>query len=114
MCIAIRWREIPYNVDLYFVWWWTWAFLPLMKARVSRKPTLITGVFADLLPLTAPGSFYDRPLLERLMMTSALKLASANVFVSELERSVIGDGLAANNPADIPLSVDPDVYQTST
>src|SRR5512145_2622392 len=43
--VATRWSEIPWDADLYFVWWWTWAYLPVLKARLRRRPVIVTGTF---------------------------------------------------------------------
>src|SRR5215471_2936521 len=47
--------------DLYFVWWWTWAFYPIAAARVLRKPVVVTGVI-DL------QVFAPRPKLHQRLM----------------------------------------------
>src|SRR5947199_9031529 len=47
--VATRWAEIPWGCDLYFVWWWSWAFLPLIKARLRGRPVLATGVIDQII-----------------------------------------------------------------
>lgn len=57
---ATRWSEIPRNMDLYFVWWWQWAFLVVLKNLLNRTPLIATGVVNFQLPLhlDKPGSFH--------------------------------------------------------
>jgi len=107
--IATRWSEIPWNADLYFVWWWTWAFLPLVKARLQRRPVLITGTFDYRWPV--PGhDYYSRPAWQRWLLQFALKHASANIFVSELEYFSVSRELGANNSFYVPHVLDTQLY----
>lgn len=41
--IATRFREIPWGCDLYFAWWASGSILPLIKARLSRKPIIVVA-----------------------------------------------------------------------
>ena len=64
--------------DLFFVWWWTWAFAPIGFAKALRRPVLVTGVL-DI-------NYYEsRPWWHQAGMRRAFALADANVFTSELE-----------------------------
>jgi len=107
---ATRWREIPWDADLYFTWWWTWAFLPLIKAGAVRRPTLVTGVFNH--KWSIPGyDYYSRPVWQRGIMRFALRRADANVFVSRHEFESVPACLGVNNPNYVPLAVDTEVYR---
>ncbi len=92
--------------DLYFVWWWTWAFQPMALAAVLRRPVVITGVFDD-------WAFDARPAPHRWLMRQALARADANVFISELERDVVTRRFDVRAPSFIPLTVDTDRYRPS-
>ncbi len=106
---AVRGREIRTDVDLYYVWWWTWAFQPLLRARLHGKPLLITGVLDY--PYPVPGRGYmGRPLWQRLIMSAALRAADRNVFLSRHEMEGVSRDLAVHEPRCIPLAVDTDVY----
>jgi len=96
--IATRPRELV-AADLYFVWWWTWAFLPVAYARARRRPAIVTGTF-DL------WMFHERPRAHRLLHRFSLRAASANVFISELERTAVSSKFTTNNPLHVPLGVD--------
>jgi glycosyltransferase involved in cell wall biosynthesis len=90
--------------DLYFVWWWTWAFYPVMAARVLRKPVVVTGVFDD-------WRFDSRPKLHQWLLKFALKDSDANIFISRLEQEQIARRFRVNRPLYVPLAVDTNVYR---
>jgi glycosyltransferase involved in cell wall biosynthesis len=89
--------------DLYFVWWWTWAFFPVAFARLLRRPVIVTGVF-DLWAMD------PRPFAHRRLIEFALKHADANVFISEMERREVPERFEVRRPYYSPLSVNTDVY----
>ena len=64
--------------DLYFVWWWTWAFFPVTYARSRGKPVVISGT----MNWHVHG---ERNRLHRWMIERSLRRADANIFVSQLE-----------------------------
>ena len=96
--IATRASELV-PADLYFVWWWTWAFVPVTYARLRGKPAIVTGTFDFWL-------YPNRSRLERGLHRYALRKASANVFVSQLEFGAITEALPTNNPSYSPHGVD--------
>jgi glycosyltransferase involved in cell wall biosynthesis len=90
--------------DLYFCWWWTWAFIPALLAKVLSRPLIVTGVF-DL------HLFDRRPAIHRALMRYALRAASANVFLSRLEESQVAQHFRVAAPHYIPLGVDTKLYR---
>jgi glycosyltransferase involved in cell wall biosynthesis len=96
--IATRLRDLR-AADLYFVWWWTWAFAPLGLAKLLRAPTIVTGVLD--LPWWDP-----RPAHQKWLMRAALRGADVNVFCSEMEYREVPARLPTRAPRYIPLSVD--------
>jgi glycosyltransferase involved in cell wall biosynthesis len=108
--IATRWSEIPWNADLYYIWWWTWAFMPLVKAMFMKKPVIITGSFDH--PLRDGRWEFDRrPFLHKVLIRWALKRADANVFVSQLEYAQIPARHWVTRPVYIPHIVDAGLYR---
>ncbi|MBX3147085.1 MAG: glycosyltransferase family 4 protein [Gemmatimonadales bacterium] len=105
---ATRFREIPTDCDLYFVWWWSWAFLPYFRARVRRKPMVITGVY-DYSSERIPG--IGRPWWKRQILRSMLHRADANVFVSTYEMQLVARLFGAPNAWYIPCTVDTERYR---
>lgn len=75
--IAIRPGQLR-PADLYYGWWWSYAFLPVLAARLLRRPCIITGVF----------NFWRwdaRPGWEKKLMAFGANHASANVVISQDE-----------------------------
>lgn len=75
--IAIRPRLLP-PADLYFGWWWSYAFLPVLASKLRRRPCVITGVF----------NFWRwdaRPWWEKKLMAFGANGASANIAISQDE-----------------------------
>ena len=110
--VATRPSELAVSCDLYFIWWWTWAFLPLTLARARRRPAIVTGTMDLENPIPGMG-FYSRPRHERALIAFALKNASANIFVSEYEMNGVACALPTRNPLTAPHVVDGDTYRFS-
>jgi glycosyltransferase involved in cell wall biosynthesis len=89
--------------DLYFCWWWTWAFVPAVLARALLRPLVVTGVF-DF------NEFDGRPAAHRALMRYALRAASANVFLSRLEESQVKQHFKVSTARYVPIGVDTDLY----
>ena len=106
---ATRWSEIPWAVDFLFIWWWTWAFLPLTKAYIKKCPTIVTGVF-DHMWQKNEWDFSLRPWWQQRLIRFGLKHAAVNVFISKQEFERIPKILEVNNPHYSPLSVDTSIY----
>jgi glycosyltransferase involved in cell wall biosynthesis len=90
--------------SLYFVWWWTYAAFPVALARVARRPVVITGAF-DVFDFPA------RPAYQRQLIAFAARHATANVFVSQLERREVPRRLKVASPQMSPHVVDETVYR---
>jgi glycosyltransferase involved in cell wall biosynthesis len=111
--IATCWAEIPRDVDFFLIWWWTWAWQPLLAARLARRPAIVTGVFDYRWP--EPGIDYvNRPLWQRLPMRAALRVADANVFIAQCEIRQVTEALPVTRPLCMPLGVDMTRYQPGT
>lgn len=104
--VATRFHHLR-PADLYFVWWWTWAFQPMAVAALLRRPVVITGVFDE-------WAFDSRPAPHRVLMRQALARASANVFVSEMELRVMTERFVVRQPSCVPLTVDSVRYHPGT
>lgn len=107
--LAHRWYEIPWNCDLYYAWWWTWAFQPIGVARARRRPVVVTGVLDYPYPDPNRG-FAGRPVWQRWLMRAAMRAADANVFVSRHEAEGVPRDMRVRNPIFVPLAVDTVAY----
>ncbi len=106
---AWRGRQLRTDVDLYYVWWWTWAFQPLAVAKILGKPVVITGVLDYPYPVEGRG-YKGRPLWQRTFMSAALRSADRNIFLSSHETEGVSRDLPVQEPRCIPLAVDTEAY----
>jgi glycosyltransferase involved in cell wall biosynthesis len=105
--IATKYSEIPVNCDLYFIWWWTWAFLPIFKTLFTKK-YIITGTFNYENP---QNSFHSRPFLQKFLIKIALERSNANIFVSKYEYELVKNNLKVKNPSYSPHIVDIELFK---
>jgi glycosyltransferase involved in cell wall biosynthesis len=99
---TMPWEFRP--ADLYYGWWWTWAFAPVSFARIVGSPVILTGVFNERL--------YDvRPRLQRSLIDFAVHDASANVAVSQLEYQNLCRRYPRAKWHYSPLVVDTDLFK---
>jgi glycosyltransferase involved in cell wall biosynthesis len=111
--IATTWRELRAPADIYLIWWWTWAFVPLLAAAWYRKPAIITGVL-DLQNPQRGFGYYTRPAWQRALMRWSARRATANVFVSRMEHDGCDREFGLTNSLCIPLGVDTALYAPAT
>jgi glycosyltransferase involved in cell wall biosynthesis len=111
--LATRWSEIPWDADAYLIWWWSWAFVPMMKALVRRSPCVVTGVFDYVHPMPE-FAFPTRPFTQRVAMAGALLAGTQNVFVSRLEFERVPAVLATRGSRYVPLVIETSTHPFST
>lgn len=84
--IVNRFVEIPFRFDVLFVWWWTYAFYPVLLGKILGKPVIITGTFNFKFPKDFSGiDYFSRPLLHKILIKFSVKTASLNLFVNHHE-----------------------------
>lgn len=105
MRIVTRIRDLPRGPihDLYFCWWWTAAAAPIALARSFSKPSIVTGTFNHHV-------YAQRPLYQRKVIAWAASHATANVFVSDLERTAVTSMISVARPSVSPHTVDTTIY----
>lgn len=89
-------KKIPSDVKFYFIWWWTYAIFPVLKAKFLKKKSIITGTF-NLANHISGGDFYSRPFYQKLMIKKSARLADANILVSQLEYNKIQEKISRGN-----------------
>ena len=95
--------------DFYYVWWWTWAFIPVVIAIIRSKPIIITGVFDHYID-DVPEDFPKRSILHQVLIKFALRYSSANIFVSKLEEEHIKKHFVSSTSYINPHCVDLNLY----
>lgn len=111
--LAGRPTSLDRRADLYYCWWWGHAPFALALGALRRKPVLVTGAF-DYATCREeiPGMCYlDRPRWQQEVLKAALRLASANLFISAYEHDEVTSHLRVNNPVLAPLAVDTQFYR---
>lgn len=101
-------RDIDWSADLYYGWWWGHAPFLIPPAKLRRRPLIVTGAF-DYATCREelPGVCYlDRPLWQRAVLASMLRIADANLFISQYEYDEVTSHLTVNNPLSTPLAID--------
>ncbi len=98
------------RVDLYYVWWWTWAIFPVCIGILKRKKVIIYGVFSHIIN-DQLIDHKNRHYFHRFLMNLSLKLANKNVFQTHFELGIIKKRFYVNNPMFCPLSVDVNFYK---
>jgi len=109
--IATKWSEINYRKsDLIFIWWWTYAIIPVLIAKIFRKKTTITGTFNYRCPY-AENDYFRRSWIQRLAIKMSTKMTDANILVSKYEYQSISDEWSLKNLYYSPHCIDIEKYQ---
>lgn len=106
-------RMIDWTADLYFGWWWGHAPFVALPAKLRGKPLVVTGAF-DYATCRGelPGLCYlERPLWQRWIIRTILKIADASLFVSRYEFDEVTRNLPVRHAVLAPHAVDADVYR---
>lgn len=110
---AVEPKEIVWDADLYYSWWWGHAIVPLAVAKLRRRPIIVTGAF-DYATCRGeiPGLCYlERPAWQRALMRLVLRRADANLFISQYEYDEVTEHLPVHRPIALPLAIDTDTYR---
>lgn len=108
--IANNFGDIPWNYDLYFAWWASGGILPLIKARISRKPIITVAggneamICYDSLYKT-PIGYKASPFYKKLATRFTLRFSSKVLCVSDFMLSDV-KRLGAPEPEVVYNSVD--------
>lgn len=105
MKIATRFNEIDWNADVIYIWWWTYAFYPVIKAKLKNKKVVITGTFNYRCP-GVDRDYFKRPLWQQKIIKYATRFADKNIMVSKKEMNEISADWHFNNFIYSPHCVD--------
>jgi glycosyltransferase involved in cell wall biosynthesis len=108
--IANTFTSIPWNCDLYFSWWASGSVLPLVKAKLSRKPivTIAGGneamLYRDSVTGQAAG-YLNNPLWKKWATRITMMFSDRLLVVSQF---MVNDAvkLGAKNPLVVHNCVD--------
>lgn len=96
--------------DLYFIWWWTAAFLPVTIAELRGIPAVITGVFNYDLADVQQTDYLRRPWWHKRLIRWSARKAKANIFVSKYEHDLVTSNVHVPHAHVVPLVVDTNLY----
>jgi glycosyltransferase involved in cell wall biosynthesis len=115
--IANSFLDIPWNCDLYFSWWASGSILPLIKAKLSRKPiiTIAGGNEAMLYRDSVtgiPAGYLNNPIWKKYLTRLTLRLSNRLLVVSNF---MLNDvlSLGAKSPIVLHNCVDINVFKKS-
>ncbi len=108
--IATKFKEIPWDCDIYCSWWCTTSIFPLIKAKLRRKPLIVLGCGSEVITSyrDIPG-YYSKPLLVRFIIRLCLKLADYVLAISKNQLKEI-EYLGAKRAKAVYLSVNTEEY----
>jgi len=115
--IATSFHEIPWGCDLYFSWWASGSILPLIKARLSRKPIIVIAGGNDAMfyrdSLSGiPAGYLATPWYKKLAARLSLRFATVVLVVSHFMVDDVKT-LGALAPIVVPNSVDTSTFRPS-
>ena len=109
--VCNRYRDLPWRFDALLVWWWTYALIPILLAKLSGRPAIVTGTFNFRFDSRATGvDYFHRPWYQRVLIALALKLASANVYVGKREFAAVSDYFGIRTAHYMPHCVGDDYF----
>lgn len=111
--LAPRIKDIDWNADLFFCWWWGYSAIPVIASLVTKKPCIVTGAFdyatcREELPCLC---YLDRPIWQKKIIDFVLNNAAASLFVSEYEFKEVVSNLKVKQPILAPHAVDVSFYK---
>lgn len=101
--ICTKYREIPFDFDIMFIWWWTYALIPVLLSRLLRKPCIVTGTYNFRFPIDFDGiDYFRRPAWQRFLIKKATTLCTLNLFVNQIELESCSKYFKLNNAHYFP------------
>jgi len=108
--ICYSYYKLPSDAALYFIWWWTYAIFPVLKAKRLRLKSIITGTFN--LARHIPGAdYYSRPFYQRFLIKISARLTNMNIMVSKYELDKMKEEITNKNVCYSPHVLDIDSYK---
>jgi len=110
--IATTWREIPWNVDLYFSWWPSKGIFPLIKAKITKKPIVVVAGGSEVVhSYPVKYGFNNSSAIRRKAILNTLTHASKVLSISVSAEKEILSLAPKCNVETVYLSVDTDKYK---
>lgn len=98
---------LPYDCDIYFVWWWSSGFVPLVKAKLRGKPVITIGNIHYDDP--SPQGYHQRPFYIKFFINYSLRKSDIQIATARREYDAIVK-MGATNPKLIYHCIDQNKY----
>jgi len=109
--IATTFMEIDWSADLYYAWWPTKGILPLIVAKLRRKPILICAGGSEVVHLEKiANGFYSKNFIQRKMIKFTLRHADRVLSISKSSDAEILS-LGCNKSEVVYLAIDTKYYK---
>lgn len=84
--VCTSYRQLFQYFDVIFIWWWSYALIPVLLAKFFRKRSIITGTFNFKHDLKDSAyDYFTKTWWQRCLIYFSVKLTDLNIFVSEKE-----------------------------
>jgi len=98
---------LPSDCDIYFVWWWSSGFVPLIKAKLRGKPVITIGNIHYDDP--SPQGYHQRPFYIKFFINYSLRKSDIQIATARKEYEAIVN-LGASNPKLVYHAIDENKY----
>tara|TARA_B100000787_G_C16172247_1_gene287140 strand:- start:478 stop:1491 length:1014 start_codon:yes stop_codon:yes gene_type:complete len=113
--VCTKYREIPMSFDAIYIYWWTYALLPVLLAKFKNKPSYISGVFNYRFPEWEEGlDYFKRPFWQRCLMRWSMKLTDANLVTSLSDFTKCTKAFELSNMHYTPCCIGDDYFEIVT
>ena len=110
--VCNRYRDIPYNFDAIYIYWWTYALAPVLFARLTGRRAFVSGVFNYQFPESLKLQDYvSRPVWQQCLMRWAMKLATHNLLTSLSDFKRCKEAFGIKNLTYTPCCVGDEYFQ---
>ncbi|MBV6479467.1 MAG: Glycosyltransferase Gtf1 [Ignavibacteria bacterium] len=98
------------DCDLYFVWWWSSGIIPLLKAKLKKRPVIMIGNihFSD----PSKQGYKYRPFYIKMFIKFSLKYSDIQIATSKIELEDLKN-FQTKNPNLVYHAIDEEKYRYS-
>lgn len=95
--------------DIYFIWWWSSGILPLIKAKILKKPNITIGNIHYSDP--SKQGYNSRPFYIKEFIKYSLRNSDVQLATSKIEFDELKENFNPGNPILVYHAIDNDKYK---